>query len=680
MKIQKELKKKTKNLIEFLREHKEKIPKISSVLTTDTEKKLYIQLKFEQNFLKNKNPILFTKNLVLNKKKDKVKKINTPSNSQSKEYFLETQCPSNDQIILRGKTIKKKNYFEIWENDKIRSVLEITSFFEFLYLEDVFGYLEWNEKGDKVIFCAEKKLKEDIKFENIFEEKFDKNYDDYLEQRDNLNGFTRPVDNRFNPVIFLFDLKKNQIFEVENCENKNYFALSPIFYGNGIVFVGLFKDHFKYSNDFCYNRPKSLYFLNHLKLKAFKLKKIIGKDDKIKQNNKFNEEKKPIKITSDVWTVFDPFFSDDKSKLYFTGRKEEFYEHDTCYQLFQLNFKDFLTNKKSCSELIIDVVNENTDSFNGIYKIINDFGNIYRIKNFKNNIIINTAQKGRNIIYYFDTKENKLIKHPIDNGKDSFNILSQTKDYLIIKKTSENILSEIIIVEGLTNKSHTLNKVEYNEFENIIYLKNYISSFKKSTTKLIKLENRAEGLLYLSESSKTKKQPLIVCFHGGPFSYTLMIKNYTPFYTMFLKQGFNILEINYRGSTSYGLNKLSSLIKNGGKVDINDSMNIIKKTLELYKEEIDDKNVGVYGWSHGGFLTGWMITHPEFCKYIKCSVIYNGVLHGPAMLSGSTIPEWTYAVFNTDRKIIEWPISCENLVKVYKMLLINKKHELKIDN
>ena len=78
------------------------------------------------------------------------------------------------------------------------------------------------------------------------------------------------------------------------------------------------------------------------------------------------------------------------------------------------------------------VVNENTNNFNGIYKIKNNFRNIYRIKNFKNNI---TAQKGRNTIYYFNKKQNKLIKHPIDIGKDSYNILLQIKDYLIITKT-----------------------------------------------------------------------------------------------------------------------------------------------------------------------------------------------------------------------------------------------------
>ena len=209
-----------------------------------------------------------------------------------------------------------------------------------------------------------------------------------------------------------------------------------------------------------------------MKLKLCKTKKSDEKDNKkeneIKEDNKLREEKKPVKITDDVWTVFDPFFSEDKSKLYFTGRKERFYEHNTCYQLFELDFKIFLKNKKATSsKLIIDVVNENTNSFNGIYKIRNDFGNFYRIKNFKNNIIINTAVQGRDTIYYYDTKENKLIKHPIDNGKDSFNILSQTKDYLIITKTSENILAEILIVKGLTNKSHTLNKIEYNEFKNI---------------------------------------------------------------------------------------------------------------------------------------------------------------------------------------------------------------------
>ena len=671
MEFEKELKSKTKDLLEYLREDKEKMPPITSILTTDTEKELIIQLKYSQNFLKHKLPTIYTENYILKKKKQKLKKINLPSSPSSQEYIFESQCPSNDSIIIRGKKKEKKNYLEIWEKAKVRSIIEITPFFEFLYLDDIFGFIEWNQKGDKIIFCAEKKVEENIEFGNLFGENFEKNYDGYVSQNNKLKGFSKPADHRYEPAVFVFDLESNQVLEVENCKSEDFFALSPIFCGDGVVFVGLVKDHFQYTNVYCYNREKSLYFLKNLELNlCTDKKKDIG--DNAEDNDKINQEKLkgdknnnnlPIKITHDVWTVFDPFFSEDYSKIYFTGRKEQFYEHNTCYQLFELNFTEFLSDKKPCSNLLIDVVNENTNSFNGIYKIRNDFGNFFRIKNFKNNILINTAQNGKDKIYYYNLEQKKLIKHPIDNNEDSYNILTQTKDHLIITKTSEKNISELLLIKGLTPKSHPLKTLNPQNFQNPI-LSPYLKTHQTTTTKKITLKPGSEALLYLCPSPK--KRPLLIHFHGGPFSHSQMLKTYSTFTTMFLHQGINLLIINYKGSTSYGLTPLSSLIQQCGKVDVEDSIALIKKCLELYKDDIDEQRVGVYGASHGGFLAGWMITHPEFCRVVSCSAIVNGVLFGPSVLTGSSLPDWGFACFATEKKRIEWPVSLRDLGVFYE--------------
>jgi hypothetical protein len=48
------------------------------------------------------------------------------------------------------------------------------------------------------------------------------------------------------------------------------------------------------------------------------------------------------------------------------------------------------------------------------------------------------------------------------------------------------------------------------------------------------------------------------------------------------------------------------------------------------------------GYSHGGFLTGHLVTHPEFASKIKCGFIGNGVLT-PGIVFDSNIPSWSFA-------------------------------------
>lgn len=71
------------------------------------------------------------------------------------------------------------------------------------------------------------------------------------------------------------------------------------------------------------------------------------------------------------------------------------------------------------------------------------------------------------------------------------------------------------------------------------------------------------------------------------------------------------------------------------------------------------------GYSHGGFLTGHLITHPEFSKKVKCAFIGNGVL-GPHILFETNIPSWSFATLQTMQRDLQWPVSKENLGQLYE--------------
>jgi len=103
------------------------------------------------------------------------------------------------------------------------------------------------------------------------------------------------------------------------------------------------------------------------------------------------------------------------------------------------------------------------------------------------------------------------------------------------------------------------------------------------------------------------------------------------------------LKVNYRGSTGYGLNFLKSLEGNAGIYDVEDCGELLLKTIEEFKDEIDETRIGVYGASHGGFLTCWLSGHEKYSKLFKAAVQWNPVTDFHASNMFTDINDWNYA-------------------------------------
>ncbi len=152
--------------------------------------------------------------------------------------------------------------------------------------------------------------------------------------------------------------------------------------------------------------------------------------------------------------------------------------------------------------------------------------------------------------------------------------------------------------------------------------------------------------------------------------------------TFFLLQGYSLLVLNYRGSTSYGENFLNSLLGNIGDYDVHDCGRLTKLAIERYPHIVDPARIGVYGASHGGFLTGWLIGHPDYCKLFRTSVLWNPVINMSYMFSSTDIPDWilacclnkdwTYKVTSEDNKTFfeKSPISVVQNVTTPALVLI----------
>jgi len=111
-----------------------------------------------------------------------------------------------------------------------------------------------------------------------------------------------------------------------------------------------------------------------------------------------------------------------------------------------------------------------------------------------------------------------------------------------------------------------------------------------------------EGLLYLPPQSEGKKVPLIVDVHGGPTG--AWQDGYDPLVSFFVGQGWAVLRPNVRGSTNYGAAFAAANKNDLGGGDYRDLMAGVDYVIKNFP--IDPDRLGLYGYSYGGEMAGFV--------------------------------------------------------------------------
>ena len=101
----------------------------------------------------------------------------------------------------------------------------------------------------------------------------------------------------------------------------------------------------------------------------------------------------------------------------------------------------------------------------------------------------------------------------------------------------------------------------------------------------------------------SKKYPLILEIHGGPFSNYGF--RFSAEIQLFASKGYVVLYTNPRGSTSYGKEFANLIHHNYPNQDYDDLMSGVDHILK--RSYIDEENLFVTGGSGGGVLTAWII-------------------------------------------------------------------------
>lgn len=100
-----------------------------------------------------------------------------------------------------------------------------------------------------------------------------------------------------------------------------------------------------------------------------------------------------------------------------------------------------------------------------------------------------------------------------------------------------------------------------------------------------------------------------------------------------------------------------------GEADVSDCIELVKLAISKYSV-IDEERIGIFGGSHGGYLGAWLISKIETKSFFKAAALRNPVVHLPAMILTTEIPEWGYAcAFNRES---DWPTKKEDMVPLYE--------------
>ncbi len=146
-----------------------------------------------------------------------------------------------------------------------------------------------------------------------------------------------------------------------------------------------------------------------------------------------------------------------------------------------------------------------------------------------------------------------------------------------------------------------------------------------------------EGLLtYPAGYESGKKYPLILNIHGGPagvFGDNFIGRPGLYPIAALAARGYAVLRPNPRGSSGYGMKFRRANLNDWGGGDYADLMAGVDHVISM--GVADPERLAVMGWSYGGYMTSWVITHT---KRFKAAAVGAGVTNLWSFTGTSDIP------------------------------------------
>ncbi|MGQ9846142.1 MAG: DPP IV N-terminal domain-containing protein [Bacteroidales bacterium] len=274
-----------------------------------------------------------------------------------------------------------------------------------------------------------------------------------------------------------------------------------------------------------------------------------------------------------------------------------------------------------------------------------------------------------NYVYFISTNptalERQVYKVNIQTEKMSRLTLEEGTHEVFFNNDFTNFIDKYSNI----NTPRTI-QLYQNEKKSRLILKglNTLSDYAMPTTEFVTIK-AADGktdlygrIIKPLNFDSNKKYPLILYVYGGP--HVQLVQNEwlggASLWDYYMaQQGYIVATVDNRGSANRGFEFESCIHRQCGVNEAQDQMEFVKYLIK--QGYVDEKRIGVYGWSYGGFMaTTLMTTYPDVFKV--------GVAGGPVI-------DWKYYEIMYGERYMDSPQ--ENPEGYKKTSLLNKAKNLK---
>jgi dipeptidyl aminopeptidase/acylaminoacyl peptidase len=139
----------------------------------------------------------------------------------------------------------------------------------------------------------------------------------------------------------------------------------------------------------------------------------------------------------------------------------------------------------------------------------------------------------------------------------------------------------------------------------------------------------------------SRRYPMIVAVHGGPGALAKPSwPHSTHSYALLSTQGYFVFFPNPRGSFGQGEAFTRGNVKDLGYGDLRDILAGVDAVVKQYP--VDEKRIGITGWSYGGYMTMWAVTQTQ---RFRAAVSGAGIANLQSYYGQNPIDQWMVAFF-----------------------------------
>jgi dipeptidyl-peptidase-4 len=121
------------------------------------------------------------------------------------------------------------------------------------------------------------------------------------------------------------------------------------------------------------------------------------------------------------------------------------------------------------------------------------------------------------------------------------------------------------------------------------------------------------SLLLPPEGTASGKIPIIVNIYGGPAGQTVRKSLPDAFDEILSRKGFAIFSVDNRGTPGRDKKFQTAIRHEFGAIELKDQLTALDQLLAQYPQ-LDGDRVGIWGWSNGGSMTLYAMTHSDRFK------------------------------------------------------------------